>query len=168
MTVPILTTRRLTLRPVAASDAPAIVRAMSNWEVVQWLSAPPFPYSLADAACFISDIVPQTTTWAIDAGEGLIGVIGVKPDLGYWLDTEFHGQHVMSEASAAVTDWYFSQTADDLISGHFAGNAASRNVLEKLGFVDTQLTRVTQESTQSEVSVQRMVLTHARWTDRHA
>lgn len=168
MTPRVLQTRRLTLRPVTLDDAGAIVTGLRDWDVVQWLSAPPFPYAHDDAVHFVTKIIPQTTTWAIDAGEGLIGVIGVKPDLGYWLAATYHGQHIMTEATAVVTAWYFDQSDDDLVSGHFPDNAASRTVLQKLGFVDTEVVDQLQTATQEQVKLQRMVLSKADWLARHA
>lgn len=167
MTPPVLQTRRLTLRPVTLEDADAIRRGINNWDVVQWLTAPPFPYSRDDALFFINEVIPKTTTWAIDAGEGLIGVIGVKPDLGYWLDLEYHGQRIMSEAAAAVVAWHFGQSKEALISGHHLGNDASRAVLRKQGFVDAGLEEQLQTATQEKVTVQRMELTHEIWAARH-
>ena len=164
---PVLATRRLLLRPIVPDDAPAIARGMSNWDVVQWLTAPPFPYALTDAHHFIDEIVPDTTTWAIDAGEGLIGVIGVKPDLGYWLDAEYHGQRIMSEAAEAVVAWYFEGRDDDLVSGHFVGNGVSQRVLRKLGFAETALEDVLQTATQENVKLQRMILTRQAWENRN-
>ncbi|RYH03102.1 N-acetyltransferase [Salipiger sp. IMCC34102] len=46
---PRLSTARLTLRPVVPADAPAIVAALSDWEVTRWLTLVPFPYTRADA-----------------------------------------------------------------------------------------------------------------------
>lgn len=165
---PVLETRRLTLRPVTVDDADAITIGLRDWDVVQWLTAPPFPYARDDAIYFIEEVIPLTMTWAIDAGEGLIGVIGVKPDLGYWLAADYHGQHIMTEASSAVVDWYFQENDTDLISGHFLGNVASRRVLQKLGFVDTVVIEALQEATQEQVKLQRMVLTKRMWDNRNA
>ena len=36
-------------------DAPAIAEALSDWQVVRWLTAVPWPYRPADAAAFIDD-----------------------------------------------------------------------------------------------------------------
>ncbi len=167
MTAPVLTTRRLTLRPIVKADADQITRGLSNWDVVQWLSAVPFPYARQDAIYFITEVVPTTTTWAIDAGEGLIGVIGVKPDLGYWLNADFHGQHIMTEAASAVVQWYFENAEDDLISGHFVDNAASRTILTRLGFTDSNIRDELRRSMQDTVKLQTMKLTKATWTDRN-
>ncbi|MDB9838633.1 GNAT family N-acetyltransferase [bacterium] len=167
MTPPTLTTRRLTLRPVTLADAPAMKRGLNNWDVVQWLTGPPFPYALSDAEYFVKEIIPQTTSWAIDAGEGFIGIIGVKPDLGYWLDYEYHGQRIMSEAAEAVTAWHFGQSDEALISGHYPGNEASRAVLLKQGFVDAGFEDQLQTATQETVSVQRMELSKVDWMAKH-
>lgn len=163
MTPPVLITRRLTLRPVSPDDADAIVTGLRDWDVVQWLTAPPFPYSRDDVVHFIDKIISQTSTWAIDAGEGLIGVISVKPDLGYWLNMSFHGQHIMTEATHAVVAWYFNQTESDLVSGHIKGNAASRKVLQKCGFIDGPIRDDTHTATNDQVEVQTMTLTKAAW-----
>lgn len=168
MNLPTLRSRRVTLRPIVMTDAPAIVDGLRHWDVQQWLSAPPFPYAMSDAHYFIQQVVPVGINWAIDAGDGLIGVVSVKPDLGYWLHEGFHGQGLMSEATATAVDWYFAQTADDLTSAHFLHNVASRAVLTKRGFVDSVRDTVVQTSTQELVTLQRMTLTRSAWIARHA
>ena len=65
MTPPVLTTRRLTLRQITLDDVPEITRGLSNWDVVQWLTAPPFPYSRDDAIHFVNETIPGTPTWAM-------------------------------------------------------------------------------------------------------
>lgn len=167
MTAPTLRTRRLTLRPMVASDAPAIMAALNVHDVAKWLSAPPYPYTAEDAAYFIREIVPTQVIWAIDTGTGLIGSIGVKPDLGYWLDQRFHGQGIMSEAAAAAVTWFFGHDSKDLISGHFFGNTGSRTILSRLGFADTHMETVTPPATGEEVALQRMILTRDRWLSRN-
>tara|TARA_R110002051_G_scaffold57104_10_gene105900 strand:- start:11999 stop:12520 length:522 start_codon:yes stop_codon:yes gene_type:complete len=163
MTPPVLTTRRLTLRPISLDDAHEITRGLGNWDVVQWLIAPPFPYSRDDAIHFINETIPGTTTWAVDAGDGLIGVIGVKPNLGYWLNVEYHGQHIMTEAAQAVINWYFANCDAPLASGYLVGNGASRTILENLGFVNTNKQPQMHAATQDIVSRQGMELTRENW-----
>lgn len=167
MKPPVLKTRRLILRPVAVDDAAAIRRGINNWDVVQWLTAPPFPYSLDDAHHFITQVIPTITSWAIDAGDGFIGTIGFAPDLGYWLDADYHGQRIMSEAAEAVVAWHFAQSEETLVSCHYLGNEPSRRVLQKQGFVDTDLEEQLQTATQENVTVQRMKLTRETWAARH-
>ena len=92
MTVPVLQTSDLTLRPLELTDASAITLAIANWDVSQWLSAVPYPYTIDDEEYFITQIALKDTIWAIDNETSLIVVIGVKPDLGYWLRGDLHGK----------------------------------------------------------------------------
>lgn len=153
----------MTLRPLTTADAPAIVRAMNVFDVAKWLSAPPYPYGLDDAHFFINDIAPTETIWAIDIGDGLIGTVGAKPDLGYWLDQRYHGQGIMSEAAMAAVSWYFGHEDADLISGQFVGNIGSRTILQKLGFTDTNMETAVPPSTGETVNLQRMKLSRDQW-----
>ena len=165
MTAPILQTARLTLRPLAASDRAAITDALSNWNVTRWLSQPPFPYRLSDAEAFIAMVKDDVTSphWALDRGAGLIGVISVKPELGYWLAQPHHGQGLMTEAANAVVDWYFNDHTDPIVSSHFAGNSTSRTILTKLGFINTHTETIIPASSDAPVTLQRMILTRAAW-----
>ena len=51
--VPELHQDGLTLRPIVRDDADAIVSALSQWRVTQWLINVPFPYSYKEAFNFI-------------------------------------------------------------------------------------------------------------------
>lgn len=161
-------TRRLTLRPLAMADAPAVVKALGLWDVTQWLTNVPFPYARADAEEFIPTVTAPGADphWAIDAGEGLIGLISVRSELGYWLDYDYHGQGLMSEAAEAVVAAQFAQSDADLVSGYHLGNGASARVLAKLGFTNTHVVTKTQVATQEPVDIQRMVLSKERWMNR--
>ncbi|MBS1302773.1 GNAT family N-acetyltransferase [Loktanella sp. SALINAS62] len=150
-------TDRLTLRPVVPSDAGAIVAALNDWDVTRWLSVVPFPYTASDAAWWIGH-ADQPGHWAIDAGDGLIGAVSIKPDLGYWLASDHHGKGFMTEAARAVVADYFCTSDADLESGHYPANAASRAVLVRLGFADTVLDTERQVATGMDVAVQRMRL----------
>jgi RimJ/RimL family protein N-acetyltransferase len=116
-----------------------------------------------DAEYFITDIAPNDTIWAIDDGTGLVGVIGVKPDLGYWLRSDLHGRGYMTQAADAAIAWYFSQTDADLPSGHFPDNNGSRGILLKMGFIDTKLGHVLQASTGKVVQLQHMAVSAGAW-----
>ena len=163
MTGGTLRTKRLTLRPIELADAQAIADAINVFDVAKWLSAPPYPYSLDDATFFITEIATQETIWAIDMGEGMIGSIGCKPDLGYWLDQRHHGQGIMSEAAHAAVTWYFGHDEEDLISGHFVGNIGSRTILQTIGFTDTHMETAVPPATGESVDLQRMKLTRDQW-----
>ena len=157
-------TDRLTLRPIEAADAPAIVAALNDWDVTRWLTLVPYPYAQADAEWWIAQA--GDGYWVIDAGQGAIGAISIKPDMGYWLARSEHGKGYMTEAASAVAAEHFRISGSPLVSGHYPDNAASRAVLLKLGFADTHLETQRQVSTDRDVPTQRMILTretfHAR------
>ena len=144
-------TGRLLLRPLRADDAEAVCSGIADWEVMRWLSQPPWPYALQDAIDFIQSVSarePTETTFALTLEGALIGVIDVRmnppgrsqrgpgPNLGYWLARPYWGRGYMSEAAHGFVARVFAAGLGDTIySGAFADNAASLRVQEKLGFV---------------------------------
>ena len=164
-----LHTTRLTLRPLTPRDDAAIVAALADRHVVRWLTAVPWPYTIDDAVHFRTVIAadPAHPHWAIDAGTGLIGVISVKPDLGYWLAPAHHRKGYMTEAAEAVVTAAFAAGQQALVSGHLPGNAPSRRLLLSLGFADTHLTTALHRGSGETVPLQRMVLTAREWAKRH-
>lgn len=159
----VIHTARLTLRPPTPDDAPAIAAALADWEVTRWLSAPPWPYGLDDALSFLSG-AGAADHWAIDRDGALAGLIGTKPDLGYWLARRFWGQGLMQEAAGAVVAAHFSDPdAGPLASGHFEGNDRSARVLQRLGFAYRGTGSAFARPLGREVAIRRMELTRADW-----
>lgn len=73
--------------------------------------------------------------------ENLIGCCGLRPysenkyEIGFHLRPAFWGQGYAAEAAAAVIDYAFTTLqAEGLFAGHNPNNAASKRVLQKLGF----------------------------------
>jgi RimJ/RimL family protein N-acetyltransferase len=143
-------TERLLLRAVRPDDAEPIFSLFANWEVVRWLSSPPWPYTLDDARSFVDSQfnLPPTTKscLAITLDGALIGGIDIRgsrpteaprrsPILGYWLGQPYWGRGYMTEAARGFIGHIFALTSVDTIyTGAFADNAASLRVQEKLGF----------------------------------
>ncbi|MFZ1483370.1 MAG: GNAT family N-acetyltransferase [Paracoccaceae bacterium] len=171
MNVATLTSGRLALRPLVGGDAKAIAAGLGDWEVTRWLTTVPFPYGIADAHDFLHTIAddPEDRHWAIDAGQGLIGVvsgfgaISRVRSLDYWLSAAHHGKGFMTEAAGRVVDWHFAAATEPLRSGYHLGNARSARVLEKLGFQPGEVEADRQVSTGRMVDIQRMWLTRDRW-----
>lgn len=137
-----LHTERLILRPAVADDLGALVEGLNQWEVAQYLTVVPYPYSDDDGQVWINGLRPAEPGLAHFVvelpGAGMIGAVGLSDELGYWLDQRFHGRGYMTEACVAMLDWHFAALPDDLVySGAHVGNRASLNVQRKLGFVDT-------------------------------
>jgi RimJ/RimL family protein N-acetyltransferase len=135
-------TDRLRLRRQQPADIPAIVAGLNDWEVARWLTVVPFPYTTADAESWIEQqkpSVPGAAHFAIERpGEGLIGVVSIDEDLGYWLSRAHHGHGYMTEACAGLLEWHFNALPEDTVtSGYHIGNVASAVVQKKLGFIET-------------------------------
>jgi RimJ/RimL family protein N-acetyltransferase len=142
-----LETARLVLRPLAEADAPALVEALADWQVVKWLAVVPWPYTAADASWFVAANAAGGSlrergerTWVIaprDDPARLLGVMGLGEELGYWLAAEAWGRGLATEAARTVLAAHFAdENGGNVASGWFDGNERSERVLRKLGFED--------------------------------
>jgi RimJ/RimL family protein N-acetyltransferase len=143
-------TARLALRPLREGDDARLFELFANWEVMRFLSSPPWPYTRQDARAFIRLRMAgdsDTIECAITLGGEFIGLIDaiIKPasavqrergyNMGYWLGQPYWGKGYMSEAVRAFIAHVFAVIPDDtLYSGAFAENAASLRIQQKLGF----------------------------------
>ncbi len=154
--VPTLETPRLWLRPAVLEDAPAIQRRFPQWDVVRYLDAVvPWPYP-ADGAeqhvrrLLAKDRTGETFDWCIwlkDGPDEPIGLIDLRStdsdrdengqwrdNRGFWLDPEFAGRGLMTEASDRVVDFAFRELGwPRLILSNAAPNAASGRIKQKQG-----------------------------------
>ena len=154
-----LATARLRLRTLLPGDAPAIAAGIGDWAVTRWLITPPWPYGLGDAEWFIADAASEGAH-AILVDDQLAGVvqIDIEGELGYWLAPHFHGRGYMTEAVRALVARHFSGGGGPVWSGYLIGNAASCNVLTKIGFRNTEIVRKPSHPLNRQVDVQRMAL----------
>jgi RimJ/RimL family protein N-acetyltransferase len=147
-----LETKRLWLRWPRVSDAAAIARYSSRWEVAKMTSRIPHPYPAGEAERFIF-----TARAANAAGRDLIlvlapirgkrdpvGMISLESRLqgrltiGYALAPEVWGKGLATEAAMAAIEAGFTLTnAIEMLASAHIENAASRRVLEKCGFEHT-------------------------------
>jgi ribosomal-protein-alanine N-acetyltransferase len=107
----------------------------------------PRPYTIHDAREFLQRTISEqpTTKFCIEVEGVAAGGIGIRlgqdvhshtAGLGYWLDEEFWGRGIMTEAVAAFTDFCFENfPLRRIYVEAFANNPASARVLEKAGFV---------------------------------
>jgi RimJ/RimL family protein N-acetyltransferase len=149
----VIRTARLALRLVREGDEECLFPLFADWEVIRWLSSPPWPYTREDMQSFVrqpAKPAPEDaeTRLVIVFDEEPIGVIGVRmrpashlqraagPHIGYWLGQSFWGHGYMTETlAAAVRHVFVTLSHDAIYSGMFVGNAASLRVQEKVGFV---------------------------------
>ncbi len=150
MSVPVLQTSRLTLRPITRADVPAIQKHFAHWDIIKHLSMDvPWPYPNDGAHTFFENHITPTVQsgagffWAITLkghGDGLIGLIDYRAkenatgNRGFWLAQEFQGGGIMSEAITAVQDFlFFDCGIESLRAMNAINNPASRRVKEKTG-----------------------------------
>ena len=143
-----LETSRLILLPLTKDDAPAIQLAFAKWDIVRWMNnTVPWPYPKDGATTFLDDIVlpamrnGEAWHWSIrpkEQPDRLIGVISLQDQAddnrGFWLDLEWQGRGLMTEASDAVTDFWFEVLGKTVLRAPKAvENRPSRRISEKQG-----------------------------------
>src|SRR5437868_7090227 len=97
-----ITTARLVLRPLRATDGDQLFKLFAHWDVVRFLSSPPWPYTRDDAEGFIQACLNNEGESAerflvIERDGEFIGGISARmrlkshlqrgpgPNIGYWL-----------------------------------------------------------------------------------
>jgi ribosomal-protein-alanine N-acetyltransferase len=152
---PVLTTKRLILRQLIASDVEEIFLLRSDPIVNKYLDRQPSKVS-ADALKFITIINEnvaknESLYWAITKADNqkLIGTICLYDfsathnscEIGYELLTDFQGQGIMQEATTSIIEYAFHTlgitTIDALSHKH---NQGSLKLLQKLNFEKTNNT----------------------------
>ncbi|MEV6845593.1 GNAT family N-acetyltransferase [Actinoplanes sp. NPDC051411] len=144
----VLTTERLTIRPLADADVDAIVVATSDPLIQQWLPLPR-PYRREHAEGFVHDIAEAAQTSgrglirAIECEGELAGVVDFKStdwdngetEIGYWTHPAFRGRGIMVEAVTAMAHHALTVAGLQRVVVRVAsGNTASARVAEKAGF----------------------------------
>lgn len=143
-------TPRLLLRPGFPEDAPALVNAIADEEIVRNLATAPWPYRMRDAEAFLASprdpVLPSLLIFERgDSAPQLVGSCGLgrRPsgavELGYWIGRRFWGRGYATEAGTALVDIARMLGLRQLEGSHLIDNPASARVLEKLGFLSTGL-----------------------------
>ena len=157
---PSLSTRRLQLREIVASDAPALLAIHGDAEAMKWFGTDPLA-DLEAAEKVIAGFANMRqlpspgVRWGIvraapARGGGLLGTCGVfrwnrgwRTCLtGYELARHAQGQGYMAEALRAIYAWAFQAMAVERIEAQVHPlNTPSLKLLKSLGFVEEGLLR---------------------------
>ncbi len=144
----LIQTERLHLRPLRRADAAAMTRLVNDYSVAGNLARVPFPYREELAEEWIDSTHRQhaaSDAWhlAITLDGALVGCVGLTrkagaaPELGYWVGRRFWGQGIAREAAAALLEWAAREHGHTAFrASALTDNAASRRVLEALGFTE--------------------------------
>ena len=144
--VPTLPAGHVTLRPVQLSDAAAIDRGASHYDVSKMTTSIPHPVVDGATEGFLKKVVGSDRTemvWAITwTGEeqgDLLGLISLEKsdqadaEVGYWIAPHFWGRGVASAALQALVRWNPLDCAS-YFGCCFVDNPASAAVMKKAGF----------------------------------
>lgn len=144
---PVLLTDRLILRPLTLDDAEGIQQQFPHWQVVRYLNAwcrgltRPMVHTLTQQIALPAMARGEEWHWSIrlkSAPEQLIGNVSLMDEQdnnrGFWLGPQWQGQGLMSEASAAVTDYWFGVLKRPVMRvPKAAPNRGSRRISERTG-----------------------------------
>jgi|SRR5215470_9168968 len=143
-----LETPRLFLKPLELADAPQIQILFPRWEIVKFLNNKvPWPYPPDAAEFYCRELAlpamerGEAWHWTIrlkTAPEKMIGFISLNKssdeNRGFWLDPQWQGQGLMSEACDAVTNYWFDELRFPVLRAPKAiANEASRRISAKQG-----------------------------------
>jgi [ribosomal protein S5]-alanine N-acetyltransferase len=146
--IPRLETARLELQPLALEDAPQIQEFFPRQVSVDYLALRiPWPYPEDGALTFIRDhALPamercEQWHWTLrlkTAPKQIIGLISLQKsdenNRGFWIGQRWRGQGLMTEAAAAVTDYWFDVLGfAKMRIPKAAPNLASRRISERQG-----------------------------------
>ena len=147
--LPALAGERCTLRPLRASDAPAIAMHANDAAVVFNLyDGFPHPYTLelAEGWCTTEHRAPEYGhVFAITVDDAAVGCLGVTPqggmracnaEVGYWIGRAQWGRGIAPEALRLATAWAWGAlpAVQRIVAPIFARNAASQAVARKAGY----------------------------------
>lgn len=168
MSLPIIETPRLILRPLRAGDEPDFLALAGDWDVARMTSDIPHPLMAAHAKAWLqpngSDV-----RFALELHGRMIGSAGYfrrrsgAAELGFWLGREQWGLGLATEAAMEVVRYGFAEDGQVAFSSaHFIDNAASSRVLDKLGFEPVGRSRMWCSARGAEVEAIGLWLTRER------
>lgn len=168
MSLPIIETPRLILRPLRAGDEPDFLALAGEWDVARMTSDIPHPLLPSHAKVWLSPN-GSDVRFAIEMHGRMIGSAGYfkrrsgAAEIGFWLGRDHWGMGFATEAAGAVLRHGFGVDGyGSFSSAHFADNPASGRVLRKLGFEPVGLARMWCAARGAEVDAIGFWLTRAQ------
>jgi RimJ/RimL family protein N-acetyltransferase len=175
-----LETPRLFLLPLTLDDAAATQRLFPEWQIVRYLATSvPWPYPDDGALSYYRDVAlpamerGEEWHWSLrlrTKPEEMIGAIGLfdnrENNRGFWLGLPWHGHGLMTEATEAVTEFWFAELGKTLLRAPKAvANTASSRISRKTGMtlVGTEERDYVSGRLPSEV----WEITAEQWHSRH-
>ena len=139
----VLETARLRIRPLTAEDAAALHPTYADAELMTYWSGAPHA-SIDETRAELSREAPEWRRWAITLRDGdgaAIGTLGAGEkrqgnvtEIGYLLARAHWGAGLAHDAVSALIDRIFAEGQRKVFADTDPDNAASRALLERLGF----------------------------------
>ena len=148
----LLTTKRLTLRPLRLSDAEALFPYVSDPVLPKYMTWAPHT-NIEETKGFIKSTIKRRKdetglVFGVFINKVFIGLISIddiqrklrvldwqRAEIGYWIGKEYWGQGIMLEAVHAVLHFAFTELKlHKIVIDHFSENTQSARVIEKAGF----------------------------------
>jgi RimJ/RimL family protein N-acetyltransferase len=171
--IPVLETKRLSLRAPRLEDAKMLATLANDRRIAENTARIPHPYKIADAESFIggADKAGEAAFLITLRNKKMIGACGIMfhyddmPELGYWLGVPYWGKGYATEALHALIDHAFTNLGHGaLTAGSRVTNPASRRVLEKCGFQWTGVGLYRINSIKSSAPIDRFRLERSIWS----
>ena len=145
MRTAVLTSSRLTLDSISASDAAAVFEYCQDPDIQRYTRVP-LPYERNHAEYFTEVYATEAASgaalclWAVRSNSQLVGTAELRFDsaeLGYWIGQPFRGQGLMTEALGMIVSHALDPAGFDLERVTWeavVGNTASATVVQRNGF----------------------------------
>jgi RimJ/RimL family protein N-acetyltransferase len=136
---------RVTLRPIEEADLEFVTEGVNHPEVRPFVGQS-FPTSVARERRYLEELNERTDAVSVlaVAGDERIGVVEFDPvdreagvaDMAIWMHPDHHGSGYGREATELMLDYAFDELRIHKVTAEaYDLNAASRGILESVGFV---------------------------------
>jgi ribosomal-protein-serine acetyltransferase len=141
----LLETQRLLLRPFEEGDAPDVLAASSDPEILRWMAWAPAQTAKAALAWCLTDshVDPiHGVNFAVVAGDRFVGTVGLsrtdwtdgRVEVGYWIAPWARRKGYAVEATRGAAAYAFGKGLHRVELLAAVGNRASQGVAAKAGF----------------------------------
>ncbi|MBC9245499.1 GNAT family N-acetyltransferase [Paracoccus sp. 11-3] len=160
-----MTAARVLLDRPRSFDVQAITAAMSDWQVAQWLSAPPWPYLEQHARDYVAGV--SDAEYAIRVDGMFAGTVRANGSFGIWVAPKYQGQDIACRASVLALTRKFRAGTSICHARYMIGNKRSAALLSSLGFQPVGQSRIRAEARGTEVDIVSMELTRTDFARLH-
>lgn len=120
---------RVTISRSMPEDTDILAASLAKPALRKWLNWPEDPRQIAELLLDATE-----DEYAIRLDGRPVGLIRNRPELGFWLDPDFHKQGIARRAALLALSRHFAQGHDRAFATTREGNIAALRLLQALGF----------------------------------